>query len=189
MLYHEHYSDPEIRAMSEDARNLLAYLKTSAHTTMIGCFRLPDGYVCEDLQWSVERVSKGFDELSRNGFVTRDDTSKWIVVHRFLDENPLPNPNTAKAAFKLFCQIPNGIIRDCFGNAFCRHIGRFPEVSVNGFETIPKLLAQPYRNQEQEQDQDQDQNQDQSLPSHEERDVTGRAIRSREGSPAGEVAA
>ena len=43
-----------MRRVSDDARLLALYLLTGQHTNMIGCFRLPDGYVSEDLAWTPE---------------------------------------------------------------------------------------------------------------------------------------
>jgi hypothetical protein len=77
-----------MRRVSDDARLLALYLLTGQHTNMIGCFRLPDGYVSEDLNWEPERVSKGFDELSKNGFATRDSASKWVLILNFMRWNP-----------------------------------------------------------------------------------------------------
>lgn len=82
-----------MRRVSDDARLLALYLLTGQHTNMIGCFRLPDGYVSEDLAWTPERVSKGFDELSANGFATRDSSSKWVLIRNFLTWNSVENPN------------------------------------------------------------------------------------------------
>ena len=53
-----------MRRVSDGARLLALYLLTGQHTNMNGCFRLPDGYVSEDLNWTSERVAKGFKELA-----------------------------------------------------------------------------------------------------------------------------
>ncbi len=96
-----------MRRVSDDARLLALYLLTGQHTNMIGCFRLPDGYVSEDLAWTPERVSKGFDELSANGFATRDSSSKWVLIRNFLTWNSVENPNQGIAALRLFDQVPD----------------------------------------------------------------------------------
>lgn len=75
------WTSESIRSLSDDGRMLSLYLLTSPHANMTGCFRLPDGYVCEDLQWDKNRVSEGFEELSRNGFAIRDKATgdfKWL---------------------------------------------------------------------------------------------------------------
>jgi hypothetical protein len=40
----------DVQLLSPNAKLLALYLLTSPHTNMLGCFRLPIGYVVEDLQ-------------------------------------------------------------------------------------------------------------------------------------------
>jgi hypothetical protein len=114
---------------------------------MLGCFRIPQAYVAEDLGWGSDRVSKGFAELFRVGFATLDEGSKWVVIHRFLKWNPLENPNVGKAAEKLFDQIPDSSPAKPLLAAFLREFGKyFSMEKLNGIETLSK----PYRNPEPE---------------------------------------
>jgi hypothetical protein len=137
------WTSEDIRKMPEDARTLALYLLTSPHANMIGCFRMPDAYVCDDLQWSSGRVSKGFEELLANGFATHDKASKWVLIHKYLKLNPLENPNQGKAAARLFEQIPESspvksLCANAFG-VFSSHID--PDVFEpfrNGSETLPE---------------------------------------------------
>ena len=73
---------------------------------MIGCFRLPIGYICEDLQWDRETALQTLAELVRLGFATVDYEAQWVLIHDFLELNPIGNPNQAKAAAKLVDQVP-----------------------------------------------------------------------------------
>ena len=92
--------------MSSDARLLALYLMTCDHGNLLGAFYLPDGYAAEDLNWGSDRVSEGFRELLRVGFAVRCAASKWVWVVRYLDWNPLENPNQVKAAQRIAAQIP-----------------------------------------------------------------------------------
>lgn len=85
---------------------LALYLLTCTHGTIAGAFRLPDGYVSEDIGWSPERVSKAFQELFEKGFSNRCETTKWVWVRQFLHWNVPENPNQWKAVFKVVGQIP-----------------------------------------------------------------------------------
>lgn len=128
------------------------YLLTCPHGTIAGVFRLPDGYACEDLQWSPERVVEGFAELFRNGFANRCETTKWVWVIKHLEWNPPENPNQRKSAAKVSMQIPD----DCAWKAdFMRVCGESLGLELapktNGSATVP----QPLPNQEQEQEQEQ----------------------------------
>lgn len=150
------WSSSTIRAMSDDGRLLALYLMTSNHTTILGAFRLPDGYACEDLGWSSGRVTKGFAELFANGFANRCETTKWVWICKHLQWNQPENPNQRKAAVKLAMQIPPectwraDFVRDCAAN-----LEMTPEQFPNPSATVPK----PFLNQKQEQKQEQDQKQ------------------------------
>lgn len=119
------WASSTIRQLSDDARLMAAYLLTSAHTTICGAFRLPDGYVVEDLNWPIERITGTLAELSRNGFATRCESTKWVVIHKFLEWNPPQNENQWKAVFKKADEVPK--------QAIWR----------NGFETVLKQFRNP----------------------------------------------
>lgn len=142
-----------MRRVSDDARLLALYLLTGQHTNMIGCFRLPDGYVSEDLAWTPERVSKGFDELSANGFATRDSSSKWVLIRNFLTWNSVENPNQGIAALRLFEQVPDkSTVKPELARVLASAISHIGIAKLKGSERV----LEPFLNQEQEQEQDQE---------------------------------
>lgn len=156
------WSNSDIQTLSDQAKLLALYLLTGPHTNMLGCFRLPIGYVAEDLNWSSETVSKRFTELFQKGFITRDETSAWVLIPRFLEWNPIENPNQAKSLRKLFDQVPEKsvIYRDLI-DVLLIHNKHFDEAFFNRLETLSKGFAEPFRNQDQNQEQKQEQKQDQ----------------------------
>ena len=77
-VYSTFWSSSTTGGMSDDAKLLALYLMTCHHSTIAGVFRLPDGYISEDLGWVPERVSKGFAELLAKGFANRCETTKWV---------------------------------------------------------------------------------------------------------------
>ncbi|HDZ0460209.1 TPA: hypothetical protein RRT90_004855 [Klebsiella pneumoniae] len=148
-----------MRRVSDDARLLALYLLTGQHTNMIGCFRLPDGYVSEDLAWSPERVSKGFDELSANGFATRDSSSKWVLIRNFLTWNSVENPNQGIAALRLFDQVPDtSTVKPELARVLASAISHIGIAKLKGSERV----LEPFLNQEQDQEQEQEQEEDSS---------------------------
>ncbi|EPJ7337223.1 hypothetical protein R4R77_004633 [Citrobacter amalonaticus] len=148
-----------MRRVSDDARLLALYLLTGQHTNMIGCFRLPDGYVSEDLSWTPERVSKGFDELSANGFATRDFSSKWVLIRNFLSWNSIENPNQGIAALRLFDQVPDkSTVKPELARVLSFAISHISKAKLKGSERV----LEPFLNQEQEQEQEQEQDKDSS---------------------------
>lgn len=141
------WSSTDFRSLTDDGRMLALYLMTCPHATIAGVFRLPDGYVCEDLQWTVERVSEGFRNLVAKGFANRCETSKWVWICKHLEWNPPENPNQAKGARKAALQIPDECAWKLEYMRVCGHlIGLKGSVNQNPSET----LSEPFRNTESE---------------------------------------
>lgn len=148
------WSSPTITKLSEDGRTLAFYLITSPHSTIAGCFRLPDGYVCEDLRWTAERVSKGFAELFTNGYANRCETSKWVWVLKHLEWNKPENPNQRKSAAKIALSIPD----ECGWKLdFMRVCGPLLDIEWTQTDNACETLSEPFLNQEQKQEQEQEQ--------------------------------
>lgn len=128
--------------MSEDGRALALYLLTCPHGTIAGVFRLPDGYACEDLQWTSERVREAFKETVAQGFANRCETTKWVWIRKHFEWNKPENPNQRKAAEKMAAQVPQecdwrlDFIRDC-----AAFIGVITEPLSNPSETVSKPVA------------------------------------------------
>jgi len=142
-VYSSFWQSPEIRSLSEDGRALAMYLLTCPHANLIGCFRLPDAYAADDLQWSCERVAEGFRELSESHFLTRDEGTKWVFIHKYLRWNEFENPNVAKAASKAFEQIPSIALKPALALAlleFAKHLHADFKASL---ETLRKPFANP----------------------------------------------
>jgi hypothetical protein len=122
------WSSPTIQPLSDDGKLLALYLMTCSHNTIAGVFRLPDGYMAEDIGWDTERVSKGFAELLRNGFANRCQTTKWVWIRKHLEWNAPQNPNQWKAVHKIISTIPES----------CEWVGEF-----NRFETVVEHQNNP----------------------------------------------
>jgi len=151
------WSSATIRALTDDGRLLAAYLMTSPHSTIAGVFRLPDGYVCEDMQWGPERVAEAFAELFAKGFANRCETTKWVWVVKHLEWNPPENPNQRKSASKVALAIPD----ECtWKQEFMRVCG--PSLGIDPVPTVnpSATVSQPFANQEPEQEQEQEQEQE-----------------------------
>jgi hypothetical protein len=154
------WESEDFRRLSEDGQKLVIYLLTCTHGTLAGVFRVPDGYACEDLQWSSERVSKGFQELLANRFATRCERTKWVWVFKYLEWNPLENPNQRKAAVKIAQQVPSDCIWSPGFIGVCgESIGLQVPEEMNRFETLPEGFLNQYQEQYQEQEKEQEQEQ------------------------------
>jgi hypothetical protein len=131
------WNDPRVRGLSEDARNLLLYLFTSPHSTAAGCYIARMAYICDDLQWTQERVSKGFRSLSERPFATFDPASGVVYLPGWWDENPMESENVAKHVKKLIDGLP-----DCTSKTLA--INRMLEFKGHHKDAI-KYVSQHFR--------------------------------------------
>ena len=75
------WTRPDVKKLSDQAKLLAVYLNSSIHTTMLGCFRVPVGYIADDLKWSVEVVINALAELSSIHYITYDQESSYVLIH------------------------------------------------------------------------------------------------------------
>lgn len=146
-----------IRSLGDRGKLLANYLITNPHSNMIGAYLLPDAYIADDLDWTVETVRTTLSELFAKGFAQRFGDGRHIVVCKFLDWNPIENSNVGKAVLKHFDQLPNDDALIHVINGLKQYAKHFPD----GLETLSERLPKPFRNQEQEQEQEPEPEQDQ----------------------------
>jgi hypothetical protein len=137
------WESADFRSLSEDGRTLVLYLLSCKHNTIAGVFRLPDGYACEDLQWTQSRVAEGFAELAGR-FADRCETTKWVWVRKFLEWNPPENPNQRKAVLKVASTVPT---QCAWTRAFMRvcgpSLGLEPEPTEEELDKGCETVSQP----------------------------------------------
>jgi len=127
------WSHPDIQALTDDGKLLALYCLTGPHSNGIGCYRLPDGYVMADLGWTPERVSKGFQELFAAGFGERCETTNFFLIPKFMQWNPVSNPNVASAREKEFHTIPK---KAKIHKGLCDSMKRYGKHWSKAFETL-----------------------------------------------------
>jgi len=150
-IHSSFWTSQDIREAGEDGRTLAAYLLTSPHSNMLGCFRVPLAYVSDDLKWPLERVLKGFEKLSQRVWLTFDKGSEWVVIHKFLKWNQPENPNVVRASEKLFAQIPGSSnVKAILAGMIAQFEPRFSVDKLaefkpfpNPFDTSPKAYPKP----------------------------------------------
>ena len=152
-VYATFWSSQTTHSLSDDGKLLALYLMTCSHNTIAGVFRLPDGYVAEDIGWEQARVQQGFAELLAKGFANRCETTKWVWVVKHLEWNKPENPNQRKSAAKIAQSVPCECAwKPVFMRVCAESLGIESPKTANGSATVP----QPLLNQEQEQEQEQD---------------------------------
>lgn len=157
-VYSTFWSSATTSGMSDDGKLLALYMMTCSHNTIAGVFRLPDGYVSEDLGWEVARVRATLVELFDKGFAKRCETTKWVWVVKHLEWNPPENPNQRKSAVKIARGVPQQCVWQPLFMLVC---GPLIGIETNPGDDGSGTLAERLLNQEQKQEQKQDQKQDQ----------------------------
>jgi len=151
---------PIYSKLSITAKLIAVYLLTCPHTNMLGCFRLPEEYISVDLLLDKPNVHKALEELIKVNFLSMDFQQGWILIHSFLEWNPIENPNQAKHIIKIFEKTPSQL------NIYPKLIEILSSASEQfseDFQNRLQTLAEPFRNQEQKQDQKQEQGQEQKV--------------------------
>ena len=109
-VYTRFWLKQNVLSWSDSAKLLGLYLLTCPHCNLLGCFRLPIGYVASDLNWDEQQVAKALSELEQDKFLIRCEESGWTLIRSFLKHNPIENPNQGKAAFRLLKDVPADFI-------------------------------------------------------------------------------
>ena len=104
------WSRPEIQEWSLHTRLMALYLLSSEHCNLIGCFRLPLGYIKDDLKFTDKRVAQALEQLTHSQFITWCPKTRWLLITNYLKFNPIDNPNQGKAALHLLKDIPESFI-------------------------------------------------------------------------------
>jgi hypothetical protein len=140
------WQSTEAQSFSDVGKLLALYLLTGPHSNGIGCYRLPDGYLMADLGWSAETVSKGFEELSREGFAYRFEGV--VLVPKFLRWNAIANGNVAIARQKEFEALPKGEAKTRAARALLEFGQHWKPEFRTVLETLSKPLPEGYGKQE-----------------------------------------
>ena len=133
------WTDPDIQSLSDQARQLAAYLLTGPHSNGLGCYRLPNGYIEADFNWCAETVSKGFAELLDIGFAKRCESTFFVLIPKFLAWNEISNPNVAKSREKEFNLVSaKASIYEELAQSILKYGNHLSEPFTNRLETLSK---------------------------------------------------
>ncbi len=156
------WENNDIQNLSDRSKLLALYLLTAPHSNMLGCFRLPDGYIVEDLKWDSQSTQEAFSELSKIDFLTRDQISSWVVIHHFLKWNPIQNPRQGVGIEKIFEFVPRELtVMEPLIKGLLTY-GKFLNKGfVDRLQTLQKTSETLSEECVADKEQDQEQNQDQ----------------------------
>lgn len=180
------WGDEKFQRLSVDTRLLFIYLQTSPHSNLIGCFRLPIGYVMADLGWAEAKAKASLAEALRYGLIKRCDKTGWTFIVNFLEHNQFESPNVAKTALKVIESIPTDLpFYSLFIKELAEHGKWVPEgyakaklsLTVGLSEGIGEVLANP----EPEPEPNQSLNQNPTQPEPSQRDLVASVSKAVEG--------
>ena len=89
------------RGLNSTERLVYIYLFSCSHRNVLGFYRLPLSYISEDLELSLKTVKKIIPSLKMKNLVAYSENDSMILIKKFLDSNPIPNPNVEIKAAKL----------------------------------------------------------------------------------------
>ena len=155
----------DIQNLSDQSKLLALYLLTGPHSNMLGCFRLPDGYITEDLKWNDSDVQIAFSQLFEIDFLIRDSSSSWLAIHHFLKWNPIQNPRQGIGIQKLFEFVPKkSMVMKPLINGLLTYGKFLNKEFIDRLHTLQKnsetLFEDCVADKEQDQDKDKDQEQE-----------------------------
>lgn len=105
-IFKQIWHDEKFAQLSPLQQRLFLYLLTCPHGNLIGCYVLPEGYACADLNVHPEDLRKDFAKLLEMGLVRKCERTSVVLLPKFLKYNPLTNPNQKKAAARLLQELP-----------------------------------------------------------------------------------
>lgn len=106
------WNQGEFRRLLEDARWLLLYLSTCAHSEA-NCYVLTMPTLCDDIQWDVGRVNRALQSLAKKPFALYDAISRVVYLPGYWDNdrNKIPNSNTATYIARHLYNLPNSELK------------------------------------------------------------------------------
>lgn len=116
------WTSKTVLSFTDDAKLLALYFLSGPHRNIIGCMRVPNGYILEDLRWSADRVAAALKVLIDKKWLCRDGDG-WTLVCNQLEHDPIKHTNHVTAAVALANQIPHDSpIYIPFAEKFAAHL-------------------------------------------------------------------
>jgi len=98
---------PDFVSLSHDAKLLIMYSLTGPHSNGCGCFYLPQGYICADLDMVCDRVSDTLNEVAEKGFLRVCENTNYVFIPKFLKWNIITSPKVCVNRLKDVQAIPS----------------------------------------------------------------------------------
>ena len=101
------WTSKKFNSLDENGKLFYLYALSSPHSNSAGCYRLPMGYMKNDLNWSEEVISASLDRVCDTLLIAYDREEEIMFCARWFEYN---QPTNSKHAFKVAScleKIPN----------------------------------------------------------------------------------
>jgi len=144
IIHHRFWEWAQENELSESAKLIAVYLLTCRHANSLGCFRIPYQYASADLGYPIDRVSKGYSELQKKGFIRYCEQSKYVFLPKYLRWNPPQNVKHAKGIYKLAIKLPSSFtLKDKILESCEKYLFEF--LDQDAIDTLYHTLSIPYQ--------------------------------------------
>lgn len=118
-----------------DAEKLLGlYLITCEHRNTEGLYRLPKGYICEDLGWPARKASETLQRLVDAGFVLYDEAAQVVLLPTALLVQRPTTQKQVQGALNALARLPHTSLWGPFLAACDAHAPRLAVAIRDGIE-------------------------------------------------------
>lgn len=121
----------KFRGLSDRGKIGYLYILSNGHVTSAGCYELPDGYACADLEWSPDEWEAIRGELIAAGMIDHDPTNNVVLVEQWFRFNGPMNDKHAKGTLRFLESVESERLRE-------KAIGQFREADA---ERVAKAAA------------------------------------------------
>jgi hypothetical protein len=128
-------------ALDDRSARAFFYLMTNHHQNCVGCFYLPRGYACADLNWTTDKYLQAEAALMDSKLIKLDEITREVLILRWLDHNPPMNPKHALGATRLMKKIKSDELRE-FTKSELQRVGGYVEEADTSAESRAKGLGQ-----------------------------------------------
>lgn len=105
----------------DDTRMMAFYVLTNPHRATEGLYRLPMGYIREDLKWADKKIRPALTTLIADEFIQYDEQAGVVLIVKALKWQPPKNPNTANKAASVLETVPETKLDTKFGELAQQH--------------------------------------------------------------------
>lgn len=122
----------ERRAWTDAERLLGLYLLTCEHRNTEGLYRLPKGYICEDLGWTPRKASETLAALVSEGFVAYDEDAQVVFLPKALLQQRPTTRKQVQGALNELGRLPRTVLWRDFMAACDQHAPRLATALRDG---------------------------------------------------------